>query len=175
MTVEIPDYVQAEGNVKAFFVPTVASFTSPDASSIEAAGVDISCFLMPDWDGPTAAQNTGEQRRFCSKQTFDVLGRVKWTLSPLMYTYLPQALGTPGDPANAMYEALAPGNEGVVIIGYGLNPADAFAAGDVVDLFPVECGAQMKPARGADEFAPLTVTQTLAVNGIAVFDSVMVV
>lgn len=174
MTVEIPEFVLAEGNVKAMFVPTVASMVAPDASTILADGIDISCFLMPDWAGPSAAQNLGDSRRFCSRQTFQQGGRTTWSIAPLSYTYLPQELGTPGHAGNEVYEALAAGNTGVVIIGYGIDPAANFAAGDIADLFPVECLAQTKPANGSDEFAPLIVTQTLAVSGVVALDSVFV-
>lgn len=161
MTISIPESALAEGSVKAVFVPTAAT----DSAALINAGVDISCFLMPDWDGPTPTQNTGESRRFCSRESFQRLGRTTWAIPALSYTYLPQQLGTPGHAANAVYEALAAGNEGILYIGYGIEPSDDFAATDVVDRFPVECGTQGKPARGADEFAPLTVTQTLAVIG----------
>lgn len=173
MTVEIPEWVAAEGNVKAVFVPTVADLSAPSIAIVNA-GVDVSCYLMPDWDGPGGTQNKGEQRRFCSKETFDVLGRIKRNVAALSYTYLPQELGTPGAPGNEVYEALAQGNTGVLVVGYGLDPADPFAIGDVADLIPVECGFQMKPARGADEFAPLIVTQELGVTGAVATDSVFV-
>ncbi len=170
MTVEIPEWVAAEGNVKAVFVPTVASMTAPSAATVNA-GVDLSCFLMPDWDGPGGSQNKGEQRRFCSKETFDVLGRIKRNVAALSYTYLPQELGTPGHDANEAYEALLEGNTGVLVVGYGLDPVDPFAAGDIADLIPVECGFQTKSARGSDEFAPLTVMQELGVTGTVAVDS----
>lgn len=157
MTVTIPDSVLAEGNVKAVFVPTLATVSAATLN----AGTDISCYLMPDWDGPTASQNTGDSRRFCSRETFQRLGRKTWTIPPLVYTYDPQtAAGVP----NEVYDALTEGNEGFLVVGYGIDPADAFVATDLVDVFPVECGVQVKNARGADEFAPLTVTQTLAVT-----------
>lgn len=169
MTVSIPESVTAEGNVKAVFVPVFANVDAPTVVET-TAGVDISCFLMPDWDGPTANQNTGEKRRFCSRETFTSLGRVQWELAPLVYTYLPQELGTPGNEANAVYEALTEGVTGYLVIGYGIEPERDFAAGDIVDIFPVECGAQSKGVRGEDEFAPLTVTQTLGVSGPASLD-----
>ncbi len=172
MTVTVPESISAEGNVKAVFVPTVADPAAPTAAELNG-GVDLSCFLMPDWDGATATQNTGEDRRFCSKQTFSRLGRVSWEVSPLMYTYLPQALGEVGNAANEAYEALAAGNKGYLFFGYGIDPADPFVADDVTDGFPVECGVQSKAARGSDEFAPLTVTQTLAVIGPASLDAVV--
>lgn len=159
MTVSIPDSVLAEGNVKVVFVPTLASVSA----AILNAGVDVSCYLMPDWDGPTATQNTGESRRFCSRESFQRLGRKSWSIPPLIYTYGPQ--DDAGD-INAVRDALADGVEGFLVVGYGIEPESEFAAGDFVDVFPVEAGVQVKQARGADEFAPLTITQTLAVTNV---------
>jgi hypothetical protein len=167
MTISIPESVQAEGNVKVVFVPTLTSTATPSAAQLNA-GTDISCYLMPDWDGATGTQNTGESRRFCSRQTFQRMGREQWSIAPLSYTYDPQNAG--GD-ANAVYDALAQGNEGYLVFGYGIEPAVDFAAGDKVDIYPVEAGLQSKAARGTDEFAPLTVTQTLGVIGPRVEDA----
>jgi hypothetical protein len=173
MTVTIPESVTAEGNVKAVFVTAiVAPVNTPSPTELNG-GVDISCYLMPDWDGPTATQNTGEDRRFCSRETFTRLGRNQWEISPLVYTYLPQELGTPGDAANEVYEALPPNETGYLVVSYGKDPATTFAAGDIVDVFPIEAGVQVKQARGTDEFAPLTVTQALAVTGVPELDAVV--
>ena len=136
------------------------------------AGVIITSFLMSDWDGLTGTQNKGEDRRFSSRQTFQKLGRTSNEVAPLKYTYLPQELGTPGHAANEVYEALAEGTVGYIVVGYGLDAEGdaAFAATDIVDLVPVECGEQFKDARGGDEFAPLTVMQELAVTGLKIKD-----
>lgn len=174
MTVSIPESVTAEGNVKALFVPAIASVSTGPTVAELTAGIDVSCYLMPDWDGPSATQNTGEDRRFCSKQTFTRLGRSQWEVSPLIYTYLPQELGTPGDDANEVYETLSPDTAGYLVVAYGFDPADTLAANDVVDIFPIEAGIQVKQARGSDEFAPLTVTQTLAVTGVPTLDKKVV-
>ena len=171
MTVSIPESVLAEGNVKAVFVATLASQTAPSAAILNA-GTDVSCYLMPDWDGPTATQNTGDDRRFCSRQTFTRLGRVQWEIAPLVYTYDPQTAA--GDP-NKVYDALAEGNTGFLVIGYGIDAAAVFASTDKVDVFPVGCGVQVKAARGADEFAPLTVTQTLAVTNVVNQDATVAI
>lgn len=169
MTVTIPTSVTAEGNVKVVYVPVIAG-AAPTAAEL-AAGTDVSCYLMPDWDGPSANQNTGDDRRFCSKQTFDRLGRVKWTISDLSYTYDPQ--GTGASAPNKVYTALATGNTGNLVVAYGINPAVAIIATKKVDVFPVTCGQQFKKARGSDEFAPLTVMQTLAVVGTPTLDAVV--
>ena len=173
MSVTIPESVEAEGRVKAVFVPALADPTSPTVTEA-TAGTNVSCFLMPDWDGVTPTQNTGEDRRFCSRQTFTRLGRVQYEVAPLMYTYLPQQVGTPGNEGNEAYEALAEGNTGFLIMAYGVDAEGDLSADDIVDVFPVECGVQGKQARGSDEFAPLTVTQTLVVRGPAQLDVALV-
>ena len=170
MTVTIPASITAEGNVKAVFVPVIAG-AAPTAAEL-LGGTDITCYLMPDWDGPSAEQNVGDDRRFCSTQTFDRLGRVKWTISPLMYTYDPQGAGASAP--NKVYTALAAGNTGNVVMAYGIPSSTAIIATKKVDVFPVKCGVQVKQSRGSDEFAPLTVMQTLAVTGLVGIDVVVV-
>lgn len=171
MPIVIPDFVLAEGNVKAVFIPTLVSQSTPSAAALNGGtAVDVSCHLLPDWDGPTASQNTGDSRRFCSRETFGQLGRVTWSVSPLVYTYVPQ---DPGGDGNEVYDALASGNEGFLVIGYGIDAGAAFASGDIVDVFPVQAGVQVKAARGSDEFAPLTVTQTLTVTNSVTQDAVV--
>ena len=164
MTVSIPESVTAEGNVKVIFVPALADPAEPKLTELNAAtAVDISCFMMPDWDGANAEQSTGEDRRWCSKESFDRLGRIKWSIAPLTYTYLPQ--GLPSLPGNKAYAGLTQGNTGFVVVVYGVDAQAPLSVADIADVLPVECGVQNKNAKGADEFAPLTVTQTLGVTG----------
>lgn len=163
MTVSIPESVPAEGNVKVLWAPVLADPAAPTVAELDA-GTDISCYLMPDWEGPTAEQNKVAQRRFCSKQSFDVLGRTAWTISQLEYTYDPQ--GEANDEANLVYTALKEGNTGHLVIGYGIDPARDFAAGDTVDTFPVATGVQVGRTTGEDEGSPLTIRQELAVSGL---------
>ena len=162
MTVSIPESITAEGNVRAVFVATLASETAPSATTLNA-GTMVSRFFMPDWDGPTPTQNTGDDRRFESRQTFTRLGRVGWEIAPLVYTYDPQ---TSAGAKNLAYDALAEGNIGFLVVRYGMDADTAFASTNKVDVFPVACGVQGKQARGTDEFAPLTVTQILAVTNV---------
>jgi hypothetical protein len=172
MTIEIPESVTAEGMVKAAFIPAIANpLTGPTVAEM-AAGVIVSGYLMPDWDGFTGTQTKGESRRFNSRQTYQRFGRTTNDVAPLMYTYIPQELATPGYSANEVYETLAEGTKGFLVLGYGLDAEDnaPFVAGDVVDFAPVECGEQFKQARGSDEFAPLTVQQELVPTGPKVKD-----
>jgi len=169
MTVVIPESVSAQGNVKAVFVPAIADPSSGPDSTELAAGTDIGRYLMPEWEGPSGEQNTGEDSRFYSTQTFTRLGRNTNSIADLVYTYKPQGVTAPDD-ANDAYDALAEGNTGFLVMGYGIDAAATLTTGDIVDVYPIECGVQNKATTGEDEFAPLTVTQTLAVTGTAFKD-----
>lgn len=169
MTVTIPDYVQAQGNVKVVFTTTISD---PPVSSDYTAATDLSCYLMPDWAGPSADQNSGTTARFCSTQTYQVPGRTTYALAELTYTIDPQGAGGNGN-GSTVYDALSADTKGFVTIGYGIDPANDFAASDVVDVFPVTCGAQVKNVSGQDEFAPLTASQTLYVTGEVMQDQTL--
>lgn len=172
MTVVIPASVTAQGNVNAVFVPAIANTSAPTTAEINAAGaVDLSCYLMPDWAGVTADQNKGEDRRFCSTESFDRLGTVKRTIADIVYTYLPQ--GTSAVAGNKVYTALPKGATGYLVIRYGLPTTTAFAAAQKVDIIPVQMGARSKSVQGTDEFAPLTVTQGIGATGVLVEDAVI--
>lgn len=170
MTVSIPDYVTAEGNVKVAYVPAIASVTAPTATELNgASAVDITCFLPETWGGITADQSKGEQRRMCTKESFQSFGRTTRTVADFTYTYLPQATGT--DPANKAKTALTPGAKGYLVVRYGPAATGAFATADKVDILPVEVGTRSKATGGSDEFAPLTITQGMVARGILVEDA----
>lgn len=172
MTVVIPESVTAEGNVKVAFIPAGADPTAFTLAELNAAtGVDLSCFLMPDWGGVTADQNKGESRRFCSTESFDRLGTIKRSIGDIVYTYLPQGDNT--DPGNKAYTSLPKGTTGFLVLRYGLPAGDAWAADQKYDTVPVEMGARSKSATGSDEFAPLTVTQGIGATGVLVEDGVV--
>ena len=170
MTVTIPEFVTAEGNVKVAWIPAIADLNAPTLVELNA-GVDITCYLPETWGGITADQAKGEQRRMCSKESFETLGRIKRAVADLTYTYLPQAPDT--DAGNKVKKALATGVSGYLVTRYGPDATDAFATGDVVDVLPVEAGAQNKNKGGSDEFAPLTITQGMSARGVLEEDAVV--
>jgi len=168
MTVTIPEFVTAEGNVKVAWIPAIADLNAPTLVELNA-GVDITCYLPETWGGITADQAKGEQRRMCSKESFETLGRIKRAIADITYTYLPQAPGT--DPANKVKTTLTAGAHGFLATRYGLPATDAWSASDVLDVLPAEAGAQNKNTGGSDEFAPLTITQGLSATGVLVEDA----
>lgn len=171
MTATIPESVLAEANVEVVFVPAVAGIATPTITVTEIdAGQRISCYLPSGWDGVTATQNKGQQTRFCTAESWEVLGTIQRSIADLTYTYVPQLLGTPGGDGNEVYEALAGGTEGFLVVRYGKSAPSAFAANDIVDIIPAVCGPQNKNATGADDSAPLTVTQSIGQSGPTIPD-----
>lgn len=175
MAVVTPDGVQAEGNVSVVFIDGgCADPNNPTLDEI-TGGVELSGFIKGGTFQPTAEQNTGDDRRLASTETYQVLGRVTRGFDDVQYVYNPQQLRTPGHDDNAAYEALAEGNTGDIVIRWGKAATTAYAAGDVVDVIPIECGAQRKvgPAE-TDEFARLVVSQRWGVTSASSIDVVVV-
>lgn len=171
MTVVYPEGVQAEGNVKVVFVTAIADPEEPTIAELNA-GVDLSCFIKGTFE-LSGEQATGSDRRLCSKEDFQVLGRITRSLEPITYVYDPQAAAS--EPDNEAYETLKAGVTGFLAIRYGLDAQDtAWAASQKVDVAPVECGFQKKDGIPEDdEFAKLTVTQTFGIIGPVADDAVV--
>lgn len=162
-----PSGVPADGMVVAAFTPTIADIAAPTAAEWNGAGaINASCYI-------TALETTGdaqviEDRRLCSKQTFEDFSTVTRTLT-ITYVYDPQNAG--GDD-NALYEALAEGTLGYFGLFWGLDADEGdavIATGDVADIYPVKAGPQVKNSPEAN--SKLTVTQRLFVRGPVELDA----
>lgn len=165
MSVSFPEGVSADGNVKVVFVPAIADTTEPTVTEVTATGtLDISCFLT------TFAANgeaqTVEDIRLCSRQVFEDYGSIAHTLDDLEYVIDPQDTTPTGGNAAAL--TLTPGTQGFLVVRYGAAYEDALASGDVVDVYPVKAGPQIKVA--PERNTKLKARQKLFVNGPARMD-----
>ncbi len=162
MSIEIPEYVTAEGNVNVYFLPAGADLEALTVAEF-TAGVDITCYLPTAWEGFTTEQSRGEQTRMCLKETFEVLGKVKRGLSDLTYTVLPQAASS--DDANKVKAMLEQDVTGVVVVRRGLSAGTAIAASQKYHAIRTTVGASTPNTTGSDEFAPITDTTSLSASG----------
>ena len=165
MPVVTPDGVQAEGNVKVWFVPGgVTNPAAPTVAELTATTtVDLSGYIKGGTFSPTAEQSTGDDRRLASRETYQVLGRVTRGFDDVQYVYDPQNT----DPAtNKAYTTLEEGVTGDIVVRWGIDADTDAAASQLVDVTPVEMGAQRKvgPAEN-DEFARLVIAQKWGVTG----------
>jgi hypothetical protein len=163
MPAYFPTAKKAEGNSKVVFVPTLINPAAPTVAEV-TGGLDVSNFITGGNWQPSADQAKGDDRRHGSKETFEQLGRTKWTIANLVYIADPQA--APAAPDNEAYETLKEGVTGYYLHRLGIDVDTAAVAAQKWNVYPVEHGAQVDtPIAADDEFAKLTVTQAVAVTG----------
>lgn len=142
MTVTIPDGVIADGKVKVAWVPTIATPAAPTLAEITAGtALDLSCFLTADGLTTGGDEQVITDDRLCSTQTYEQPGRHTDTIS-VKYVYNQQAAPAAAD--NEAFETLKHLTEGYLVTRWGDDYDTAFAAGDIVDVWPVTCGKQQK-------------------------------
>lgn len=166
MVETIPPGVKAEGRSKVAYVPAISSMTAPTLAEINAAGsLNISFFLKAGQFQPNKEQARGDDRRYGSQQTFQKLGRINPSIEDIVYVADPQA--APAEANNRAMELFQPGVVGFFVVRWGLDVVTVdWAADQKVDVWPIEFGAQRKtPLAEDDEFAPITITQAVAVTG----------
>jgi hypothetical protein len=167
MSVSFPEGVVAQGNELVTYVPTLTDPEAPTVDELTGAGaVNLSCYLRGF--EPNAEQAVVQDIRLCSKETFETPGRVTNTINDLVYVYDPQDAGaeTPGS-GNLAYHALAEGTTGYLVVRRGLDAQEvAYAADQVVDVYPVHMGAQRRvPVDPTSEGSKFETTQKAFITG----------
>lgn len=154
-----PVSVLADGNVKVVWVPTIADTANPTVAEVTAgAAVDLSCYLTADGFTSGADEAVITDDRLCSTQTYEKPGRYTDTLT-LRYVYRAQdAAGTD----NKAFHTLAHLGTGYIVVRWGQDFEDALVATDVVDVYPVQHGIQVKDAPEAN--GVLTITQRMFIT-----------
>jgi hypothetical protein len=167
--------VSTQGNETVIYVPTLADPAVPDVSSEVGAAVATALNLGYAFRGfsTTSEQPTTEDIRLASVQSFESPGRVKPTIDDVTYVYDPQA---PADTAdNVHYETLKPGVTGYLIDRRGIPATTAPAAGQIVDVYPIICGAQRRaPVDPSAEGGKFEIIQKFFITGTVEYDVALV-
>lgn len=163
----LPEVDKAQSN--RLFVILTTPPTAPDGipTTTEVnAGLNAGCYLYGGMS-TTPTQNSGQgPAKWCVASTPTRLGDYTYPPFSIQYSYKQQLLGTPGDPANALYEALPLDAEVTVVILDGVaSRTDAVADGDITDIYKAKAGVQAKGSTGDGEFDEISVTQQLEVVG----------
>jgi hypothetical protein len=163
-----PASVTSDGMVRVDWVATLLDPAVPALSELEAGtSVDLSCYLTDTGLAPATNEETVTDNRLCSRQTFARAGRFADTLS-LSYVY---NIEVPADDLARI--TLTHLTEGFLVARWGVDYEDPWAAGDVVDVYPVQCGVPIKNAPTAN--TPLTITQMMHITAPGVQRDVVVV
>lgn len=134
-----PASVPTNGTTGAVWVEAIADIDAPELDEITAVtSLDISCYLTGDGLDPQTSEQNIEDPRLCSKQVYEQPGDFTESLE-VTYVFNP---ASPGD--NEASLTLQPGAQGFVPIRWGVDSDEPYAAGDIVDVYPVTAGQQRK-------------------------------
>lgn len=159
---------KALANTVVVFLTTPPAATTGIATLAEVnAGLKAACHIFGDFN-PTATQATGEGPAvMCEEYSETEFGRTTYEPVEVLYSYMPQELGTPGADGNELYEALEPDAIVTAVVLHGINAkTDTLAAGDISDQFLMEAGTRRKDKTGDGDMDKKAVRQFLrVVNG----------
>lgn len=129
----------ADGAVKVAFVPAVANLSAPTAAELTAGGsVDLSPYIKSDGRVHTINEAVIDAGKLADDEDFQLPGRVThtWTL-----TYSRGTTGT-----EAAFLTLKKGTQGFLVQRIGPPSGQAFASGDLVNVYTITCGEQNEKA-----------------------------
>lgn len=150
-TLQFPASVAALGNETVLFLPAVADPTAVTLTEVNAVGAIFLSCASRAFDASMTQAKT-KKYRACSKQGFDQLGRVDWTIAPITFIDDPQALDTSVD---YLHKSIVPDTTGHLLRRRGLNSAPGefvpFAVAQRYQLFPAKAGERMDNAVNPEE------------------------
>ncbi len=136
-----PLSVLGDGMVKVTWVPTIAAPTAPTATALNGAtAIDLSCYLTADGFTTNADEQTITDDRLCTTQSYEKPGRFSYSME-VAYVFQPQA---PTATDNKAQATLAYLTTGFIVVRWGLAYTTAYVAAQIVDVYPVQAGKQIK-------------------------------
>lgn len=162
----VPKTKSLANTVVVFLTTPPAAPTGIPTLAEVNAGLQASCHIFGDFN-PTSEQATGEGPAvMCDEFSETEFGRTTYAPVEVMYSYMPQDLGTPGADGNELYEALEPGATLTAVVLHGISgKTEALATGDIADVFEVEAGKRRKGKTGDGDFDKKAVMQFVRVIG----------
>lgn len=153
----LPNSVKSDGTLTLLYVATLANAASPKLTEINAvSSQELHGYITGDGWQPTGDQAVTADTRIASTQDFERPGRKTKSLT-VVYVH------NPADPTNnEAYITLAEGVTGFILARYGVLRTQAWAIGDLTDVWPIEAGEPMKNWNGANSVH--TATQKLFVT-----------
>jgi hypothetical protein len=148
------------------FVPTIASSTlAPTvAEATGATSLDISRIIFASSGRPTATTNrVTAERRLADGAQYEQIGTTTWTGGEMLYAMGDQA--TAATDPKKLYEKIPDGTTGFLVNRRGLGRAVDVAAGQFVNVYPVEFGPSVPVNAGENETAEAAMSVTFAVTG----------
>ena len=174
MTISIIDLpgIDARGKGTVIYVPAIANLHAPKVSELtDAVAVNLSSILYTF--NVTGEQSTVDRTKYCSTSIGQSLGAAKYKVDPMIYDYDPQNIEAAD--TYGYYSKLTPLSVGYLVDRRGLLCNVAPAAGQLIDIYPVQLGVQSRVAIDpTSEGEKLRISQAVAVISDPVFDIALV-
>ncbi len=155
-----PASAPSDGRTRVDWVPTIADPAAPSAAILNGAStIQLAAYLTPDGYAPADDESVIADQRLSSTEDFERPGRVTSSLA-LTYIYRGQD-GAAAD--NKAWTTLKKGTAGFIVVRRGKTHDTAYAAADVVTVYPVTCGVQMEAPPEANSID--RVSQKMFVTG----------
>lgn len=156
-----PAATLTHGRENWVFVPALANQSAPTPTEM-TAGLDITRIAFASTGQPSQSTNrVTSERRLGDTNVFERIGDTSYTGGDALIQYAPQAAA--GEDGKIGYETLS-GATGFLVRRMGVPRATAPAAGQFVDVFPVEFGPAMPTKSGDGEAAEAAATLAFAVT-----------
>ena len=169
-----PAATRAHGREKWVFVPTIANTSAPTVLEVTAASVlDMSCYFYAETGRPTQTTNrVTRPKRVCDTVTYEQIGDTSYAGGDALYSFNPQAAAA--SDGKKAYEKFPEGTTGFMVRRLGIDVDTDLAAGQFVDVFPVEFGPAMPTTTGDAEAAEVAVMQSFAISAQPTFTVALV-
>ncbi len=153
------------GKTNWIFVPTLSSQASPPVADVNSAtGIDVTRIVFASTGTPTQSTNrVTNERRLGDTKTYEFIGISNVTGGDMLYAFDDQAAAL--SDGKKFYEKIPEGTTGYLIERRGLGRAVTPAAGQFVNVYPVEFGPSFPASAGDAESAEAAMTVTFAVTG----------
>jgi hypothetical protein len=164
-----PAASKAYGREKWVFVSTIADINAPTVSEVTAGTtLDISCYLYESSARPGATTNlVDRERRICDTTTFQQVGTTTYSGGEMVASLDPQAAALSN--GKKAWEKFPEGTTGYLVRRLGIAVATDLAAGQFVDVFPVEFGVPVPGTTGDGESRENSFTSTFAITSTPAF------
>ena len=173
-----PQLVTSNGKESFWFVPAVASTSAPTALEVNAVtGLNISCYLWADFEGPTGS--TGKvtlPRLLCELTQYEANDVTTFTAADLDFAFAPQAAAA-SDGKKAWDKFKAGGLSGFLVRRQGITADQAAPeaiAGQFVDVMPVDIGKAVPGKTSTDASGVYRATAPVAITGEPAFNVAVV-
>lgn len=169
-----PNLSRAFGNDSWAFIPAVADITAPKIAEVNASsGFNFSCNIFGEQDGFSQSTDKVKLPRLnCETETYEVSGETSVSMADAMLAWDPQ--GASASVGKKAWESMPDLAKGFLVRRQGKVATSDFAAGDFVDIVPVQLGKKMpgKTGNGAD--GVYAFMQSISITGAPAWNKAIV-